>query len=249
MTNQFGWTLHEVEEQRRALRVHEPHHQQVSAAPQALQYDLWSNLQTQTIDVRHQIRAQGDGIGGFCGNSSGVHAPLPRSFDDPIGYNDSSARGNYWQSGDESLFMAPVISTAGVKMNISPEGSNNCQSWSGQPTLAANRLRRISELATPIPTRVSPDRSSVTRNRGATIASIKYDAATHRYLFECCYKKCNGTTCDRYQDLKRHFEATHVSPKVACKYPECEWSYPAVRKDKLSEHMKRKHGSAYLTSN
>ncbi|KAH7082246.1 hypothetical protein FB567DRAFT_551225 [Paraphoma chrysanthemicola] len=248
MTNQFGWTLHEVEGQPRALYVHEP--QQVSAAPQALQYDFGRRPPSQTIDVRHQVRALGGGIGGSCADFPGGHAPVPHSLDDLIGYDVSSARDNYWQPEDESLSMAPAILTAGVpNMNVSPGLSNSYHPRSGQPAPATSRPRTTSELATPMPRRIAHDRLSVTRNRVATIANVKYDAGTHQSWFECCYKKCNGRRCDRYQDLKRHFEATHVSPRVVCQHPGCEWSYPEVRKDKLSEHMKRKHGSAYSTSN
>lgn len=75
------------------------------------------------------------------------------------------------------------------------------------------------------------------RNRIATIEQVKYDAEIHQYWDECCFPECAGTTFKRYPDLKRHFEATHVSPVVHCECPGCSCSSTATRKYKMNEHI------------
>jgi hypothetical protein len=73
------------------------------------------------------------------------------------------------------------------------------------------------------------------------------------YLFRCCAPECNGRTFNRWGDFERHDNSFHlVRPKLWCPISQCKRSecggnkgFPAARKDKLMEHVRKKHGAEY----
>jgi hypothetical protein len=70
-------------------------------------------------------------------------------------------------------------------------------------------------------------------------------------LFKCILKQCADITFKRPAELKRHYNTIHAAqkPEFWCNVPSCDRSVaaggrPFHRKDKLQDHVQRKHERA-----
>jgi hypothetical protein len=72
------------------------------------------------------------------------------------------------------------------------------------------------------------------------VAVVSLDEQSKKWYHEC--RLCTENPFDRQRDFKRHFDSKHGGERIECGYRGCTTSFPSLRRDNLSKHLKNVHG-------